>query len=258
MSSPVDRNAPSGTHGFRRAGSENGLAIAFDLYRAPGPTGIVVVPGFWRTRDYPGIRAIASRFLEMPAPCAIMDCRGHGDSEGTFEFDRNEHLDVAAVTRAFVSELGLGGVVLFGLSAGAAIAISSMAVDPALPVRGLILVSPVASFPHVIPRPNPFTIHRHLSLAQARRPPRFRWPGRDRRSPLSDAGAITVPVCLIHARHDWLVSHHHAEWLARQLADRELHVLDVPGRYHADRLIDVAGERVWPIVTSFFRERCFS
>jgi pimeloyl-ACP methyl ester carboxylesterase len=103
----------------------------------------------------------------------------------------------------------------------------------------------------VFPRPNPFTIHHHISIGQAFARPRFRWPGEDRLSSLDDVATLDLPICLIHARHDWLVSHRHAEAIARRASGAELHVLNVPGRYHADRLFDVAGDQLWPIVDEF-------
>lgn len=231
--------------------ASDGTPLGFDIYPGTGRSGLVVIPGFWRTRDYPPLRAIASRIAGTLAPCAILDLRGHGGSGGTFEFDRFEHLDVAAVARRFADEAKLDRLILLGFSAGGAIAISTAARHADLPICGLLLVSPVAEFRRVIPRPNPFTIHRHLSLGQALARPRFRWPGSDRLSPLEDSSRLALPVCLIHARNDWLVSHRHSEAIARRVSDATLHILEVPGRYHADRLFDVAGKEVWSIVDGF-------
>lgn len=182
-----------------------------------------------------------------------MDCRGHGESGGVFEFDRHEHHDVAAVARALLEETGAERLVLLGLSAGGAIAISAAARHRELPVAGLVLISPVSDFRRVIPRPNPFTIHRHLSLGEAVKTPRFRWAGDDRLSPLADIREIAAPLCLIHARNDWLVSHGHSEALHRNAGDAELHILEIPGRYHADKLFSVAPELLWPLLESFIR-----
>lgn len=251
-SHPVEQATCAGPSG-RRTTSADGTEIAFDLYPAAGTTGVLIIPGFWRNRRYPALQAIASSIARRLAPCAVLDVRGHGDSGGTFEFNRLEHLDVAAVARDFAEESGLDRVVLLGFSAGGAIAISTAARNRDLRIGGLLLVSPVADFRRVIPRPNPFTIHRHLSIGQAFAHPRFRWPGNERLSPLDDVATLALPICLIHARHDWLVSHRHAEAIARRASSAELHVMNVPGRYHADRLFDVAGDQLWPIVDEFVR-----
>lgn len=237
----------------RRTTSVDGTTLVFDLYPASGGTAVLMVPGFWRTRQHPVLREVARRIAERFGPCAVMDCRGHGESGGVFEFDRHEHHDVAAVARTLLEETGAGSVILLGLSAGGAIAISAAARHPDLPIAGLALISSVCDFRRVIPRPNPFTIHRHLSLGEAMKTPRFRWPGNDRSSPADDIRAIVAPICLIHTRNDWLVSHHHAEALHRAAPDAELHILDIPGRYHADKLFSVAPELVWPLLERFLR-----
>ncbi|MFA6955338.1 MAG: alpha/beta fold hydrolase [Thermoanaerobaculia bacterium] len=253
MSSQPPEQAPDPGPSIRQINSDDGTEIVFDLYPAPGATGVLVIPGFWRSRRYPAIQAIASSIARRLAPCAVLDLRGHGDSGGTFEFNRLEHLDVAAVARRFAKEDELDRVVLLGFSAGGAVAISTAARGRDLPIAGLLLVSTVAEFHRVIPRPNPFTIHHHISIGQALSSPRFRWPRDGRLSPLDDAANVELPICLIHARNDWLVSHRHAEAIARRASSVELHILDVPGRYHADRLFDVAGDEVWPIVDEFVR-----
>ena len=237
----------------RQTHSLDGTTLAFDLYAAVAPCAVLLVPGFWRTRQHPVIREVARQIAERLGPCAVMDCRGHGESGGVFEFDRHEHHDVAAVTLALLEETGAERVVLLGFSAGGAIAISSAARHRGLPIAGLILVSPVCDFRRVVPRPNPFTNHRHLSLRAAMKAPRFRWPGSDRLSPIDDTRKVTAPICLIHARNDWLVSHRHSEAIYRGAHDAELHVLDIPGRYHADTLFSVAPELVWPLVERFVR-----
>src|SRR5512133_2028652 len=234
MSSQSEEQAPGEGPSSRRVISADGTEIAFDLYPAPGTTGLLVIPGFWRSRRYPALRAIAASIARRLAPCAVLDLRGHGDSGGTFEFNRLEHLDVAAVARRFAEESALQSVVLLGFSAGGAIAISTAARNHNLRIAGLLLVSPVADFRRVIPRPNPFMIHHHISIGQAFARPRFRWPGEERLSPLDDVATLDLPICLIHARHDWLVSHRHSEAIARRASSAELHVLNVPGRYHAD------------------------
>jgi pimeloyl-ACP methyl ester carboxylesterase len=244
---PREESGPFST----RIAAEDGTEIALDIYRSAGATGVLIVPGFWRTRRYPAIARIARSIARRLAPCAVLDLRGHGESGGTFEFNRLEQLDVAAAARCFVSEAALDRIVLLGFSAGGAISISAAARNPDLPIAGLILVSSVAEFRHVIPRPNPFTILRHVSLGQAFARPRFHWPREGRLSPLEDASRLSMPTCLIHARNDWLVSHRHAETISSRVRHAELHILRVPGRYHADKLFEVAGDRVWPIVDEF-------
>ncbi len=106
----------------------------------------------------------------------------------------------------------------------------------------------------IVPRINPFTIHRHIAFSQALKRPRFKW--RMRRSTklraLDDIGNVRVPVCFIHVKNDWLIAHRHSVALYEAANEpKELHILDVAGNYHADRIFSAASESIEPIIGSF-------
>ncbi len=190
---------------------------------------------------------------ELGMRAAIVDVRGHGDSEGTYGFNLHEHFDVAAVCEDLLRRLPIERITMMGLSYGGAIAISATARHQ-LPIGSLLLVSPVADFAKITPRINPFTIHRHILWSQAFKPPRFDW--HLIRSPkiraVDDIRDVHVPVGLIHTKHDWLISHTHSQALYEAANEpKELHILDIPGNYHADKLFSVAGELVDPMVRRF-------
>ncbi len=184
---------------------------------------------------------------------AIMDPRGHGDSEGTYGFNLHEHHDVAAVIADLRHNTETETVTLIGLSYGGAIAITSAARDD-FEVSSMILISPVADFSMIIPRINPFTIHRHIAVSQAFHRPRFDW--RLMRSPklsaLEDVARVNAPLCLIHVKNDWLIGHAHSTALFdRANEPKELHIIDIPGNYHADRIFYVAGNEIEPVMRRF-------
>ena len=84
--------------------------------------------------------------------------------------------------------------------------------------------------------------------------PRFNW--RMRRSeklrPLDDIGNMHAPLCLIHVKNDWLVSHAHSLALYEAANEpKELHVIDIEGNYHADRIFGVASELIEPLMLDF-------
>ena len=222
--------------------------IAFDLYDAPSRSAVIVVPGFWRERGHPAMVALAASLSQYKV--AILDPRGHGASGGTYGFNLHEHDDVAAVARAIDADR----IALIGFSYGGAIAISTAARHPDLPIVSLLLISPVADFAMIMPRINPFTIHRHVAFSQAFRRPRFDW--RVRRSTklraLDDVRDVHVPLCFVHVKNDWLVSHAHSEALYEAANEpKELHVIDIPGNYHADRIFAVAKDEIEPLVNGF-------
>lgn len=233
--------------------SFDGTRIAFDFYAMPSRSVVLVVPGFWRDRQHEAMQRVARSINADGLAAAVCDLRGHGDSEGVFGFNLSEHYDVAAVCDELLRLQNFESITLIGFSYGGAIAISTAARHD-LPIASLLLISPVADFGMVSPRINPFTLHRHIALGQALRRPRFEW--RVGRSPklraLDDVRDVHAPICLIHVKHDWLIDHSHSTALYDAANEpKELHIIDIPGNYHADRIFSVAAAQVDPIISSF-------
>lgn len=233
--------------------SFDGASIAFDLYDAKSPALVLVVPGFWRDRRHPSMLRLAVQLNALGYRVAICDIRGHGNSEGEFGFNRVEHYDVAAVFEELQRTLNVQSISILALSYGAAVSISAVA-RHALSVASLLLISPVADFSMIVPRVNPFTIHRHIAFSQALRSPRFEW--RLLKSPklraVDDIRDVRAPVSFIHVKNDWLIGHRHSQALyAAANEPKELHILEIGGNYHADRIFSVAAELVDPLVSSF-------
>jgi len=255
MSSSLIEIHPVSEPLHRQTVSFDGTAIHYDFYDAPSPSVVVVVPGFWRDRKHAAMVRLA-RFLVADGHRAlVMDPRGHGNSEGTYGFNLHEQHDVAAVIRDLLaSTSNIGKVTLLGFSYGGAIAISAIARHKDLPVASLLLISPVADFALITPRLNPFTMHRHIALSQALRTPRFAWNMRrsDKLRAIDDMPDVHVPVCFIHVKNDWLIGHRHSVLLYEAANEpKELHLLDIAGNYHADRIFNVASDTVEPIVRKF-------
>lgn len=234
--------------------SFDGTRIHYDVYDAPSSSVVLIVPGFWRDRRHESMVRLARFVNAMGYRAAVIDVRGHGDSEGTYGFNLNEHYDVAAVAKDLLTQSGtISSITLIGFSYGGAIAISTAARHD-LPISCLLLISPVADFKMIAPRLNPFTIHRHIAFKQALRRPRFTWTIRRaaKLRALDDIDRIKVPVCFIHVKNDWLIAHTHSVALYEQANEpKELHVLDIEGNYHADRIFNVASDSVEPIVREF-------
>jgi alpha-beta hydrolase superfamily lysophospholipase len=233
--------------------SFDGTGICYDLYDAPSPTVVIVVPGFWRDRRHPSMVRLAHYLVGMGYRAAVVDVRGHGDSEGTYGFNLNEHYDVAAVADDLLRVATISSIVLVGFSYGGAIAVSTVARHE-LPVSAVLLISPVADFEMIAPRINPFTIHRHIAFGQALKRPRFAWRMRNTAKirAIDDIGNVHVPVCFIHVKNDWLIGHRHSVALYEQAHEpKELHILEIEGNYHADRIFSVASDSVEPILREF-------
>jgi len=242
-----------------RVSSFDGTTIHYDVYDAPSPSTVLVVPGFWRDRQHPSMIRLAHFLNGEGYRAAVIDVRGHGESEGTYGFNMHEHHDVAAVANDLLrNNATISSFTLLGFSYGGAIAVSTVARHE-LPVNALLLISAVADFEMIAPRLNPFTMHRHIALSQALRRPRFAWSIRKsaKLRALDDIHDVHKPVCFIHVKNDWLINHQHSVRLYEAAHEpKELHLLDIEGNYHADRIFNVASDSVEPIVRDFLGRNC--
>ncbi len=238
----------------RRVPSFDGTNIHYDRYDGSSRSAIVVIPGFWRDRKHPSMIRLASHLQSSGYHTAVVDPRGHGDSEGTYGFNLHEHHDIAAVVADLRATAAVDRFVLIGFSYGGAVAVSTAARHPDLPLAALLLVSPVADFSMLAPRINLLTIHRHIAFSQVLRRPKFDW--RVRRSSkiraLDDIANVRLPLCLLHVKNDWLVHHRHSVALYEAANEpKELHVIDIPGNYHADRIFSAASAAIEPLFADF-------
>jgi pimeloyl-ACP methyl ester carboxylesterase len=252
-SSPSPRLFPRRPPLTQSVESFDGVPICYDLYDAPSRSVVLIIPGFWRERRHPSMLAVAALLHDRGYRTAVTDPRGHGDSGGTYGFNLHEHHDTAAVADDILGRFGAESLTIVAFSYGGSIAISTAARHD-LPLSALLLISPVADFAMISPRINPFTLHRHIAFSQALRRPRFEW--RILRTPklraLDDMPRVHAPVCFIHVRNDWLVGHRHSVALYEAANEpKELHVIDIPGNYHADRIFSVAASSVEPIFVEF-------
>jgi len=230
------------------------------VYEAKGESAsstlVLVIPGFWRHRRYPTMPRLARLIQSLGHPVAILDVRGHGGSGGTFGFNLREHEDVEAVGNALMSKLNATSIILLGFSLGGAIAISTAA-RTSLPIRALLLVSPVADVSLISPHMNPFSIHRHIAFSQVFSRPRFSWRFRsaEKIRALDDIAKVTQPVMLVHVKDDWLVGHQHSLALfAEAIEPKEIRILDLPGNLHADRIFSQAANTIEPLLREFLEK----
>lgn len=235
--------------------SFDGTKIVYDIHDAPSSSTILVVPGFWRDRRHASMLRLASFLTGLGYRTAIVDVRGHGDSEGTYGFNLHEHHDVAAVAHDLLARVDTTSTLtLVGFSYGASVAISTTARHD-LPISSLLMISAVADFDMIAPRFNPFTLHRHVAFfSQAMRKPRFSWTMRKSAKirAIDDVRDVHVPISLIHVKNDWLIGHRHSVALYEAANEpKELHILDIEGNYHADRIFNVASETIVPITRDF-------
>jgi len=254
-SAPVPFRRPAKTPVSCSVRSFDGTSIAYDLYDGGSRSAVLVIPGFWRDRRHPAMLRLAAFLNANGYRAAIVDPRGHGDSGGVYGFNLHEHHDTVAVANDLLQRLPIESITLIGFSYGASIAISAAARHP-LPVASLLLISPVADFAMISPRINPFTIHRHIAFSQAFKRPHFewRWKRTSKLRALDDIRDVHAPISFVHVKNDWLIAHSHSVALYEAANEpKELHVIDIPGHYHADRIFSVASESIEPIFLDFLQ-----
>ena len=203
---------------------------------------VVLLPGFWRRAESPRMARLAA-MLARRWSVLTLDFRGHGASSGRFTFGRLEHHDVDAVL-AWAASQGIRRVVLVGASMGGAAVVTTLGRPDATPqpveVRGAVLVSTPGRFGGIRPQPWRRGSAR-IPVEDAIAAPRFEWsfPFTAKVVPETCWTSLPpIPVRLIHAKDDWLVSHRLGESLHAQDPSRgEFFLLDLPGAPHADDLM---------------------
>jgi pimeloyl-ACP methyl ester carboxylesterase len=254
-------SAPAPLHALRPppvtgvVSSFDGTPIAYDVYDQSSRSLVLIVPGFWRDRRHPSMLSMASHLTELGYRTAIADPRGHGDSGGTYGFNLFEHYDTAAVAEELLRRLPIESITIVALSYGASIAISTAARHK-LPIASLLLISAVADFSKITPRVNPFQLHKHIAISQALKRPKFVWQFRSspKLQAIDDVRDVHAPICLVHVKNDWLIGHAHSLALYEAANEpKELHVIDIPGNYHADRIFSVAASEIDPLFVDFLR-----
>ncbi|MBW3563222.1 MAG: lysophospholipase [Acidobacteria bacterium] len=255
---PNDTDPPDRFHRVSRVTTSfDGALIHWDLYPSPGAPAVVILPGFWRTRRHASILKLAEEIAGNGYQVAAVDLRGHGESEGTFGFNFQEYRDVLAVLDDLRAAVSPPSLALLGLSYGGAVAISAAARAQVAP-DALFLLSPVASFASIAPRINPFTIHRHVVASQAFHKPKFemRVFSSPRIEAIDDIPGVLAPAAFAHVVDDWLVHHSHSERLAEaHRGEHQLHLIDIPGGYHADRVFSIIPGRIEKLMVEFLNQR---
>jgi uncharacterized protein len=193
-------------------------------------TAVIVLHGFSGHR-LPELAAFVP-WLQERHHVLQFDFRGHGESgAGRVTLGSHEQRDVAAAVRLLESR-GLGPIALFGISMGAATAITSA---PDLPIAAVVADAPYAELHHPIENrlreagyPLPGLGARAIRLGAAVRT-RTRL-----RDPIRAVGHISPrPLLIIAPQGDQLISWHQSEKLLDAAGEpKELYV--VPDAGHAE------------------------
>ena len=217
-----------------------GVTLVIDLLGPPTDPLLVLVPGFWRSRSSPRIRAIARRLAEH-SRVAVVDVRGHGEAGGTYTFGALEPADLRIVLTE-LARRGHARIGVLGFSLGGPIA---MQAARELPAGVSVIAAALVSSPTCVTRARPMfwfpDVWRQLQPSEVTRPPRFSlaslaWRRTD--AAFARPAGEDFPVRVFHAAGDWLIPHSESgRWAAALGVRARVKVFDLPGRLHADALL---------------------
>jgi pimeloyl-ACP methyl ester carboxylesterase len=244
------------TVAHRRAKTDDGVSIAFTLWRRPSRELLILAPGFWRVRLARENLYLANHFLRRGYDVAALDFRGHGDSGGRYTFGESEPLDLKAVVDELVGRHGpYERFAVLGLSMGGSIAAEMLARWPELPADALAMISSPADVRSLRPRPWTPDAVRQVRLRHALKMPRLagRPLFRPKPSAAEAVSRIAIPKLIVSSRGDWLVDPEQGRTLARSAAEPVEYVhLDIPGSLHADALVKFVPLRLLRLLDRWF------
>ncbi|HTR02224.1 MAG TPA: alpha/beta fold hydrolase [Thermoanaerobaculia bacterium] len=239
-----------------KAHSPDGVSIAYTLWRRPARELLVLAPGFWRVRLGRENLYLVHHFLRRGYDVAALDFRGHGDSGGSYAFGADEHHDFRAVIEELVGPGRLyERFAVLGLSMGGSIAAQALAAPPALPCRGLAMISSPADLRTLRPKPWRAGVMRQVRWRHAVRVPKVsaRALGGQPRSFARAVATLPFPKLIVTAEGDWLVDPKHGRALAEAAAEPVEHVhFDLPGALHADGLVHAVPRRLLRVLDRWF------
>ncbi len=119
----------------------HGIKIAINHYETKRDEVLIIVPGWFMTKDSRSFKDMAKEFTQS-VDVIVMDPRGHGKSSGAFMFGAEEIVDLAAVVD-FARER-YGKVYLLGFSLGGGLVVNYAAENKV--VNKVIAVSAPHSF----------------------------------------------------------------------------------------------------------------
>jgi len=102
--------------------TEHGVRIALNHYETGHKEVLVILPGWFMTKDSKSFTDMAEAFAES-FDVILPDARGHGKTSGAYTFTAEELLDVDAVVN-FARNKGYEKIYLLGFSLGGALVVN--------------------------------------------------------------------------------------------------------------------------------------
>jgi len=212
---------------------------------------VVVVPGFWMSKDAAVFNELSAD-LAVKYDVAVIDQRGHGSSGGWYSYTAREHEDINCVIEHFRQLYKK--VVLMGFSLGAASSV--IAAAKYKNIDGLILVSPPADFEKIENRWYRWPSAREWFFKLGVHMIKLR-PGNlflKKEKPVDLIGNLApLPILIVHGENDDIIFKHHAEELfAKAKEPKKLRI--IKDGLHAEDLYRKSGADFVLVINGFIHD----
>lgn len=193
--------------------TQDGKKIYFDHYRSAHAKVIILAHGFYNSKKAVLFKNMAEDLLDV-YDVIVMDFRGHGQSEGFFDWTAKEYMDVEAVLVYARQHYKTIGVIGFSLGAASCL----VAATRTELITSLIAVSPPTEFGKIekhfwkmgVAENIIYNVFDEGRIGKGVRPGKL-WLKKTR--PIDIVEDIKVPILFIHGKKDWLILPWHSTTL---------------------------------------------
>jgi pimeloyl-ACP methyl ester carboxylesterase len=230
--------------------TKDGKKIYFDHYQNGHAKAVILAHGFYNSKKAVLFKDMADDLLDS-YDVIVMDFRGHGQSEGFFDWTAKEYMDVEAVLAYARTHYSSVGIVGFSLGAASSI-IAASRTDT---ITSLILVSPPTEFGKIdkhfwkmgISENIIYNVFQEGRIGKGVRPGKL-WLRKTR--PIDVIQDIKAPVLFVHGRKDWLILPWHSQRLYEKARGRKRLIMVDEGThaeylYRRDRAGTVGAFKEW-------------
>ena len=227
--------------------------IYYDHYAHSIDKVIVLAHGFYNSKQAVLFKDMA-KALNDDYDVIVMDFRGHGQSEGPFEWTAKEYQDLEAILEYVKERYRKIGVIGFSLGAASSI-IAASQTDL---ITSLIAVSPPADFDKIdkhfwkmgIKENIIYNVFAEGRIGKGVKPGNL-WLKKTK--PIDVVGDITIPVFFIHGKKDWLILPWHSQELYEKARGKKRFELIEEGT-HAEYLYRRDREGTIKLFKEWFKE----
>jgi len=230
------------------------VKIAYDHVKAGHDSAVIICPGFFNSRKNRWIRKSAE-VLEKRYDTLTIDFRGHGNSDGFFDWSAKEHMDVEAAI-AYMQSFSYKSLGILSYSLGAAASIN--AVSRSNDITSLICVSAPYDF---------WQINYHFwepeMLSDLKDNIACNWEGKGarvgniflrKRRPITEVKKIKkTAILFVHGTKDWIIKDLHSKNL-HKVARCKKKITLIENGLHAERLVQQFPKKMEAVYLDWFSQ----